>query len=185
VDLGAVARRAVELLRAQGLLRMVAVEAEWSDGLPLMLGDAAALEQVFVNLLLNAVDAAGEGGRIAVVASATRLGEAGEAERRAADPDAGAAAARSTRRSSRHLETASDGSPAVQVVIGDSGAGVPEDLVERVFDPFFTTKPPGKGTGLGLAIVNRVVHDHGGRVDIARAREGGAAFTVIFPGIMP
>jgi signal transduction histidine kinase len=185
LDVGVVAGRAVELLRSQGLLRLVSVEAESGDGLPSMLGDAAALEQVFVNLLLNAVDAAGDGGRIAVVTSATRLGDASEADRRRADRDAAAATARISRRSGRHLETAADGSAAVQVVIGDSGPGVPEDLVERVFDPFFTTKPPGRGTGLGLAIVQRIVHDHGGRVDVARSREGGAAFTVIFPAIEP
>jgi len=185
LDLGAVAQRAVELLRSQGLLRQVTVALERADGLPLMLGDSAALEQVFVNLLLNAVDAAGDGGRIAVAASATRLGLASDAERRSADPDVGAAAARTVRRSSRHLEAAADGTVAVQVVVGDSGPGVPEELSERVFDPFFTTKPPGKGTGLGLAIVQRIVHDHGGRVDVARAREGGAAFTVMFPGIAP
>ncbi len=92
---------------------------------------------------------------------------------------------RVARRSGRHLESAADGTSAVQVTVCDSGPGVPEDLAERVFDPFFTTKPPGKGTGLGLAIVQRIVHDHGGRVDVARAREGGAAFTVIFPGIVP
>jgi two-component system NtrC family sensor kinase len=184
LDLGAIAARAVELLRSQGLLRPVSVEFVRADDLPPMLGDPAALEQVFVNLLLNAVDAAGEGGRIAVAASSTRLGVAGGAERRSADPDSGAAAARSRWRPGRHLEAAADGTPAVQVVVSDSGAGVPEELAERVFDPFFTTKPPGKGTGLGLAIVQRIVHDHGGRVDVARAREGGAAFTVIFPGIV-
>jgi signal transduction histidine kinase len=185
LDLGAIAGRAVELLRAQGLLRRVTVELDCADSLPGMLGDAAALEQVFVNLLLNAVDAAGEGGCIRVVASATRLGDAGEADRRKADPDGSAAAGRIARRSGRHLETAADGSTAVQVVIGDSGPGVPPELVERVFDPFFTTKPPGKGTGLGLAIVQRIVSDHGGRVDVAKSREGGAAFTVVFPGILP
>jgi two-component system, NtrC family, sensor kinase len=185
LDLGAVAERAVELLRSQGSLRSVSVEVLRGDGLPTMLGDPAALEQVFVNLLLNAVDAAGEGGRIAVATSATRLGDAGEREQRGADPDAAAAAGRSMRRSGRHLETVADGTPAVQAVVADSGAGVPEQLAERVFDPFFTTKPPGKGTGLGLAIVQRIVHDHGGRVDVSRAREGGAAFTVIFPGMSP
>jgi len=183
VDLGGIARRAVELLRSQGLLRAVRVEVACADGLPPMLGDAAALEQVFVNLLLNAIDAAGEGGHIAVAASATRLGD-GEGARRGGDPDAAAAAGRASRRSGRHLETAADGTPAVQATVCDSGPGVPADLAERVFDPFFTTKAPGKGTGLGLAIVQRIVHDHGGRVDVARAREGGAAFTVIFPGIV-
>jgi hypothetical protein len=185
LDIGAVAERSVDLLRAQGLLRLVSVEVVRAEGMPAMLGDAPALEQVFVNLLLNAVDAAGEGGRIAVVASAARLGADGEAERRNSDSDATAAAGRSARRSSRHLEEVADGALAVQVVVGDSGPGVPADLVERVFDPFFTTKPPGRGTGLGLAIVQRIVHDHGGRVDVARAREGGAAFTVTFPGIAP
>jgi len=185
LDLGAVAERAVDLLRSQGLLRSVHVEVVRGDGMPRMLGDPAALEQVFVNLLLNAVDAAGEGGRIAVAGSATRLGDPGERSRRGTDADAGAAAGRVTRRSGRHLESAADGAPAVQVVVGDSGAGVPEQLAERVFDPFFTTKPPGKGTGLGLAIVQRIVHDHGGRVDVATAREGGAAFTVIFPAALP
>jgi C4-dicarboxylate-specific signal transduction histidine kinase len=66
-------------------------------------------------------------------------------------------------------------------VVADSGPGVPEHLRARVFDPFFTTKDPGRGTGLGLAIVQRIVDDHGGRVDVSRAREGGAAFIVLLP----
>jgi len=182
LDLGDVAQRATELLRSQGLFRQVTVEMARPEPLPRMLGDPAALEQVFVNLLLNAIDAAGDGGRIVVAASATRLGD-GEAERRSSDADGARVEGRVARRSGRHLESAADGAPAVQVVVGDSGPGVPAELAERVFDPFFTTKAPGKGTGLGLAIVQRIVHDHGGRVDVARAREGGAAFTVVFPGI--
>jgi two-component system NtrC family sensor kinase len=186
LDLGAVAARAVDLLQSQGVLRSVSVEVVRDDALPRVLGDAAALEQVFVNLLLNAVDAAGEGGRLAVVVSMTRLGEVEDGERRASDPSVlSPAEARGARRTSRHLEGAADGSAAIQVVVGDSGPGVPAELGERVFDPFYTTKPPGRGTGLGLAIVQRIVHDHGGRVDVSRAREGGAAFTVTLPAVAP
>ena len=185
VDLATVAARAVELLRSQGALRSVRVSVEPAAGLPPVLGDPSALEQVFVNLLLNAVDAAGDGGRIAVVAGVTRLGDA-DAVRRTSDPPAGTPGApRLSRRGSRHLEGAPDGSLAVQVIVADSGSGVPAELVDRIFDPFFTTKPPGRGTGLGLAIVQRIVQDHGGRVDVSAAREGGAAFAVTLPGLAP
>jgi two-component system NtrC family sensor kinase len=186
LDLAAVAARAVDLLRSQGVLRAVSVEVVRGDGLPQVLGDGAALEQVFVNLLLNAVDAAGEGGRIVVAASATRLGDLAEPERRAGDPARPERPEpRRSHRAGRHLQSAADGSEAVQVVVADSGPGVPADAGDRIFDPFFTTKPPGRGTGLGLAIVQRIVHDHGGRVDVARAREGGAAFVVTLRGLAP
>lgn len=182
LDLSAVAAGAVELLRTQGVLRDAAVEVSAAPDLPRVLADRGAMEQVFVNLLLNAVDAAGPGGRIVVVTSAARLGEDGE--RRASDPEsAEPAAVRRAGRPSRHLEGSADGAAAVRVLVADDGPGVPPDLVERVFDPFFTTKPPGQGTGLGLAIVQRIVHDHGGRVDVGAAREGGAAFTVTLPAL--
>ncbi len=183
LELGAVAAGAVELLRTQGALRGVSVEVTQGEGVPRVLGDRSALEQVFVNLILNAVDAAGEGGRLVIAASSTGLGDAAAAPRRGSDADGARASDRRRPRASRHLEAVRDGSPAAQVVVADSGPGVPPQLVARIFDPFFTTKPPGRGTGLGLAIVQRTVQDHGGRVDVSTAREGGAAFTVTLPGM--
>jgi signal transduction histidine kinase len=185
LDLSEVAAGAVTLLRTQGVLRSVAVDVEAAPGLPRVLGARAALEQVFVNLLLNAVDAAGDGGRLVVSSSQTRLGPPDDVEVRRTDQDAAGATERSRPRAARYLGGAPDGAPAVQVVVADSGTGVASDLVARIFDPFFTTKPPGRGTGLGLAMVQRIVHDHGGRVDVARAREGGAAFTVTLPALVP
>lgn len=186
IGLSEVVAGAVELLRAQGVLRAVTIEVSADPLAPPVWGDRMALEQVFVNLLLNAVDAAGEGGRINVLTGPTLLGDGHETQRRASDP-AGTPAAddRRERRSGRHLAGVPDGSRAAQVVVADNGPGVPDDQIERIFDPFVTTKPPGKGTGLGLAIVQRIVHDHGGRVDVARAREGGAAFTVMLPAHRP
>jgi signal transduction histidine kinase len=58
---------------------------------------------------------------------------------------------------------------------------VPPEDSERIFDPFFTTREPGKGTGLGLAIVLRIVENFQGIVWVQTAREGGAAFHLLFP----
>jgi signal transduction histidine kinase len=73
------------------------------------------------------------------------------------------------------------GETVVRVIVADSGPGVPHADVEKIFDPFFTTKEPGKGTGLGLAIVSRIVDNLQGAVWVAPAREGGAAFHMLFP----
>jgi signal transduction histidine kinase len=69
----------------------------------------------------------------------------------------------------------------VKIVVADSGPGVPPEDAERIFDPFYTTREPGKGTGLGLAIVLRVVENFRGIVWVQPAREGGAAFHLLFP----
>jgi signal transduction histidine kinase len=69
----------------------------------------------------------------------------------------------------------------VQIVVADSGPGVPAGDAERIFEPFFTTREPGKGTGLGLAIVARIADNVSGTVWVQRAREGGAAFVLLLP----
>jgi two-component system NtrC family sensor kinase len=179
LDLSAVAAGAVELLRAQGTLRPVRVD---TSGLTAagVAGDPVALEQVCVNLLLNAVDAAGDGGAITLACGPADLGETG-APRRVTDPGAPAAHPAARAALAPRFLAGAPGGRAVQLIVGDSGSGVAEGDVARIFDPFMTTKPPGKGTGLGLAIVQRIVHEHGGRVDVRRAREGGAAFVVTLP----
>jgi signal transduction histidine kinase len=181
VDIASVAKGAVELLHKQGVLRPVVVEVRTDDPPPLVHGDRVALEQVLVNLLLNAVDAAGEGGRIVVSVAGMVLGADPELPQRLTDPGHNASGGRKRRASGRHLSGVSDGTRAAQVLVSDSGPGVPPELADRIFDPFFTTKEPGKGTGLGLAIVQRIVEDHGGRIDVRTAREGGAGFAVTLP----
>lgn len=166
LEIAEVVAGVVALLGTQGALRQVTVACEVAADLPRVRGDRPALEQVFVNLLLNAADAAGPGGegRVRVRAAAVRTGSAGAA---------------------RSLSGVPDDAAAVAVTVEDSGPGVPEALRGRIFDPFFTTKEPGKGTGLGLAIVQRIVHDHGGRVDVENSPLGGAAFTVTLPAEAP
>src|SRR5881296_3506243 len=167
LDAGAVARGVYGLLEAQGALKPVRASLEVALDLPRMLGRAHLLEQAVVNLVLNAVDAAGEGVVILGVRSWAY-------ESRRASPKRVSDPPRTTfprRPESRPART--------DFVAGQPGV-LPEDR-EKVFDPFYTTKEPGRGTGLGLAIVARAVHDMGGVVWVDTAREGGAAFKMFFP----
>ena len=69
----------------------------------------------------------------------------------------------------------------VSIVVADSGPGIPREDWGRVFEPFFTTKARGEGTGLGLAVVQNLVEGMRGTIWVDRAREGGAAFHMLFP----
>jgi signal transduction histidine kinase len=145
-----------------------------------------ALEQVVVNLLINARDAH-EGGPIRVGTVAKTFVPRTLPEVRREDvltddddlePPLGRPAVSARRPWRPDLPAGTRG---VLLYVADEGPGVPEADRERIFDPFFTTKDPGKGTGLGLAIVARTVHDSGGVVWADHAREGGAVFKVFLP----
>jgi signal transduction histidine kinase len=69
----------------------------------------------------------------------------------------------------------------VTVEVGDTGAGIPPQVLPHIFDPFFTTKPIGEGTGLGLAVSCRIVADHGGRIDVESEVGRGSVFRVALP----
>jgi CheY-like chemotaxis protein len=71
----------------------------------------------------------------------------------------------------------------VELVVTDSGPGIPAAVMERIFEPFFSTKENGKGTGMGLAIVHGIVHEHGGHVLVEEAPGGGARFRVLWPAL--
>jgi signal transduction histidine kinase len=176
-----VVRGAVGLLRDQGVLRRVQVAYRLDDLLPPLFGEQHELEQVMVNLLLNAVDAMDGVGALAI---RTRLTSA-EALRRPAprrDGDDGAVQMERgpAARVAAWLDRVGDPERIVQVVVADSGTGVRPGDEERIFDPFFTTKEPGHGTGLGLAIVARIIDGLQGTVWVQAAREGGAAFVMLF-----
>jgi len=70
---------------------------------------------------------------------------------------------------------------AVEASIGDTGAGIPEDVLPRIFDPFFTTKSVGEGTGLGLSIVHKIIKAHGGTIHVKTATGRGTTFTISLP----
>jgi two-component system NtrC family sensor kinase len=67
------------------------------------------------------------------------------------------------------------------VEVGDTGQGIPPEILERIFDPFFTTKEVGRGTGLGLAVCYGIVTEHGGRITVESAGGRGSVFTIRLP----
>jgi signal transduction histidine kinase/ActR/RegA family two-component response regulator len=123
-----------------------------------VLADPGQLEQVLVNLAINARDAMPRGGQLTITTRNVELSAADAARH----PDARAGA---------H----------VAVALRDTGVGMSPELQARIFEPFFTTKQIGHGTGLGLATVYGIVTQSGGFVDVTSAPGSGAVFTVYLP----
>jgi PAS domain S-box-containing protein len=127
--------------------------------LPAVMVDAQQIQQVFLNLLLNAIDAMPDGGKLAVVASESRYSLQGMIRKNTQEeqPDTGF----------------------LEILISDSGMGIPEDKLETIFDPFFTTKP--NGLGLGLSIVYRIIEDHSGDIRVTSRPSEGTQFCIYLP----
>ena len=178
VDVNDTARMVVELLSTQGVLKHIELHVSPSADITVVSGDRHDLEQAFVNLLLNAVDAMGGRGSLSIIVRrTTRLAlQAGGRRSDASEPQLHPPNARTL----RWLESGGSNDIAM-IVITDSGPGISPEDAERVFEPFYTTKDPGKGTGLGLAIVARSIENFGGTIWVSRAREGGAAFRILLP----
>ena len=179
VSMGDAVRTAIDFLDAQGTFRSVRLTTDIESDLPAVAGHRHALEQVAVNLLVNARDAA-PSGSIHVGVRRRRLEPRDRSARRRTDTTGGPPPGREFVARPRRPDVP-PGTLGVFMFIADDGPGIPFADRERVFDPFFTTKDPGEGTGLGLAIVARTVHEHGGIVWADQAREGGAAFKVFLP----
>lgn len=114
--------------------------------------DLRQLEQLLMNLVLNARDAMSSGGLLRVV---TRSRTGGEAPL--------------------------PSGPCVELLIQDSGSGIPADVIPNIFEPFFSTKEQGRGTGLGLAVVHGVVTRWSGHIEVASKPDEGTSFTIVLP----
>lgn len=141
------------LINGQQLLdHNISIVRELGKGLPLIAADANQLEQVFLNLLSNAMDAMDEikGPKKLIIRS--YLSGDGEA-----------------------------GPPSVALSVKDNGVGIPEENLGKVLEPFFSTKPVGRGTGLGLSLCFGIIEAHGGRIDIKSKISEGTEITVFIP----
>jgi len=141
------------------LERKIRLKLNLAPGLPAILGNKGQLEQVIVNLAVNARDAMlPKGGEFTIATSAV---SDADAESRAKAPGG----------------TASS----VKLTVADTGGGMPPEVIKHIFEPFFTTKPEGQGTGLGLATVYSIVQLHKGSITINSVPGQGTAFELRFP----
>ncbi|HEY2295466.1 MAG TPA: ATP-binding protein [Thermoanaerobaculia bacterium] len=121
--------------------------------------DLGQIEQVVLNLVVNARDAMLDGGSLRIATEEVEVGAGAEGDPAGELPPG------------RY----------VQLTVADTGVGMEPEVVERLFEPFFTTKERGKGTGLGLATVHGIVHQTGGRIQAESVPGEGARFTVLLP----
>ncbi len=140
----------------------IALEIELAADLPRVHADRAMMEQVLVNLAVNARDAMLSGGRLLVETSSEEVFTAGPS----AHPDA---------RPGKF----------VCLTVTDSGSGIDPEVLPHLFEPFFTTKEVGKGTGLGLATVYGIIKQHEGWIEVTSAPGQGARFKIFLPEHRP
>jgi histidine kinase len=153
VQINDVLRQAFEIFSQQLKIRGIRVEWAIDEQLPVIMGDPGRLEQVMINLLINARDAIEERWEKTPVMDAVKCIRLV---------------------SCRKLSQ-------VVVEVCDSGIGIPEPIREKIFEPFFTTKKVGQGTGLGLSISYGIIQECNGKIFARPNAEGGACFVIEFP----
>lgn len=159
-DLNASIRRALRLVNAQVIASKIKVVRKLDPHLPRVKIDRGKIEQVFINLYINAMQAMSPGGVLTLTTKAGQLGENLALSETAARPF-------------------HPGEPVVIAEVQDTGTGIAPANLPKVFDPFFTTKPVGVGTGLGLSVVKKIVDLHGGGIDLRNNAPGGVVVTLV------
>jgi two-component system NtrC family sensor kinase len=137
--------------------RQITVSRDFQEGLPSVYGSSGRIQEVFLNIVDNAIDASRDGAVVRISTSLAMPGEKGVPSR---VPSTGMW---------------------VRVQVTDSGRGIPKDIKERIFTPFYTTKAYGHGTGLGLAISQEIVESYNGHIMVESRVDEGSVFTVFFP----
>ena len=153
VQVNQVLKDAFQIFSQQLKLREIDVDWNLEENLPEIMADPSRLEQVFINLLINARDA---------------IEEHWQAMEKREGPK------------KISLKTISEGKTVI-VEVRDSGTGIPESIQDKIFEPFFTTKKVGEGTGLGLSISYGILKDYGASIKALNNTGGGTRFVIKFP----
>jgi PAS domain S-box-containing protein len=161
-DLNALIEKSLLLVQHNLAANHINLQTDLGAELPPLALDGVKIEQVFVNLFTNAIDAMPKDGTLTVKTSTQRLTETHR------DPGS---------REAGHFYA---GDTVVMVEVGDTGSGIAPEALHKIFEPFFTTKATGKGTGLGLSIVKRILDLHSGSIEIRNRPAGGAECLLMF-----
>ncbi len=141
-NINEVVEKSLEVLNSQWMKAGIVTSFERGEGLPLLRIDKHQIQQVLINIMLNAIQAMEGSGKLSV-------------------------------------RTFSAEGSAVGLEVGDTGGGIPAQLLKKIFDPFFTTK--SRGTGLGLSITQKLLENHGATIAAVSEEGKGTKFTIIFP----
>jgi len=159
VELRSLIEEALSLLRAT-MPANIAFETDLDPQAPVVVGDAAQLHQVLLNLATNAAHAMRSGGTLSI-------------QLRRFDVD---------QFDARTIPGLRVGQYA-RIALSDTGVGMTAAVMERIFEPFFTTKPHGQGTGLGLSVVHGIIAAHGGAISVVSTEGQGSTFFVYLPAL--
>jgi signal transduction histidine kinase len=155
VDVGALIQDTLVFLDGQLSAAKITVKTQLIDLSPRPWGDADGLQQVLLNILLNAIQAMESGGLLTIAM-----------------------------RTEERRKSGLDLSPPEEylaIIISDTGPGIPLELRQRVFEPFFSTKGRGEGTGLGLTVAFGIINEHDGWIEVDQATPQGATFRIFLP----
>lgn len=190
LDVNKVIHDTIELVSTQGKFKTVELNVDLVEKTPDVLGDPYQLQQVLVNLLVNAADALEERRdprvSISTIARLHRPARPLQARRKDDHPMLDYTHRRRLHAPPRALQAdpGEMGGQVVEIIVRDNGPGIPAELVDQIFEPFVTTKEIGKGTGLGLAVCARLIEGMGGIIKADAVPEGdGATFRIVLPAV--
>ena len=177
VDLNSAVEDTLSLIGHQISLQSIEIKKRLAPQVPRVKGNKNQLQQVFMNIILNAYHAMPDGGGFTITMHVVPT----------APPAAGRLPGAELPEPTGHLDSnpqsANENPQWVEVRFSDTGCGISEENLSRIFDPFFTTMPVGSGTGLGLSIAYSIVRQHGGSIRVESQVGKGSTFIVSLPAL--